>query len=202
MKLYYSPGACSLASHILLRESNATFSLAKVDTATHVTEAGADYYGINSKGQVPLLELPSGERLSEGPVISQYIAELAQAQHLLPKSDLARYRVLEWQNYVSTELHKSFTPLFNPDLDAGAKRTLRGTLRNKYQWLDAQLQDRRYLTGETFTIADAYLFVVTNWAKYVALELDDLSNVQAFQARVAARPAVRAAMVGEGLLAA
>ena len=201
MKLYYSPGACSLASHILLRETGAEFALERVDTARHATEAGADYYAINPKGQVPLLELADGQRLSEGPVIGQYLSERAGAQSLLPRAGLARYRVLEWQNYIAAELHKAFTPLFRADLDAAAKQRLRASLRTQFEWLESLL-DGEHLTGAAFTVADAYLFAVARWAPQVALELGDLPRLQAFLARVAQRPAVAAALRAEGLLAA
>jgi glutathione S-transferase len=201
MKLYFSPGACSLAPHIVLRESGLPFALAKVDTARHTTEGG-DYYAINPKGQVPLLELDDGARLSEGPVIAQFIADRAAAEALVPAAGtLARYRVMEWQNYVSTELHKSFTPLFADGLDTAAKSTLAARLRKKYEWVDTQLAGGAFLTGDTFTAADAYLFVVTTWAGLVGLEFGDLAHLKAFMARVASRPAVRDAMRAEGLLA-
>jgi glutathione S-transferase len=202
MKLYYSPAACSLAPHIVLREAELPFTLQKVDTERHVTGDSDDYYAINPKGQVPLLELDDGARLSEGPVIAQFIADRAGATTLMPAAgSLERYRVMEWQNYITSELHKSFTPLFAPGLDADAKRTLVSRLRKKYDWVDAQLAGRPYLTGEAFTAADAYLFVVTAWAKFVQLELGDLQSLQAFMRRVAQRPAVRDAMRAEGLTA-
>ena len=202
MKLYFSPGACSLAPHIVLREARLPFTLEKVDTGRHVTASGADYYEINPKGQVPLLELEDGSRLSEGPVISQYIADTASATQLMPAAGTpARYRVMEWQNYVSTELHKAFTPLFHDGLDAAAKTELASLLSKKLQWVDTQLQSTNYLTGDVFTAADAYLFVVLGWAKFVKLDISFLSNLQAFIGRVAARPAVREAMSAEGLLA-
>lgn len=202
MKLYYAPASCSLAPHIVLREAGLAFTLCKVDTASHVTSDGADFYAINPKGQVPLLELDDGSRLSEGPVIAQFIADAAGAHALMPAAGtLARYRVMEWQNYVTSELHKSFTPLFADGLDATAKRTLATRLRKKYEWVDAQLATNPYLTGDVFTAADAYLFVVTNWARFVQLDLSDLAHLQAFMERVAARPAVREAMRAEGLLA-
>lgn len=200
MKLYYSPGACSLAPHIVLRETGAAFDLEKVDTHRHATADGGNYYAINSKGQVPLLELTAGVRLSEGPVIAQYLAELAVDSGLLPPAGLPRYRVLEWQNFVSSELHKAYTPIFSPGLDDEAKTLLRGRLRKKYEWLEAQLSATGYLTGDDFTVADAYLFTVTQWAKYVALELGDLPRLQAYLSRVAARPAVQAALKAEGLV--
>lgn len=202
MKLYYSPGACSLAPHIVLRESGTPFALEKVDTSKQVTLSGADYFAINPKGQVPLLQLDDGNHLSEGPVIAQYIADKSGHPTLMPAAgSLARYRVLEWQNYITSELHKSFTPLFNDDLDAAAKKILGGVLHKKYEWVDSQLEGKDYLTGNAFTIADAYLFVVTGWAKYVQLDLSGLTNLQYFLGRVAARPAVLDAMKTEGLLA-
>lgn len=201
MKLYFSPAACSLSPHILLRECGLTFDLEKVDTERHRTAGGRDFYAINPKGQVPVLELADGSRLTEGPVIAQYIADLAQATQLMPEAGtLARYRVMEWQNYVSTELHKSFTPLFQPGLDDHAKNELAARLRKKMEWLDAQLQHGQYLTGEHFTAADAYLFVVLGWAQFVKLDISDLACLQAFMRRVATRPAVQAAMRAEGLL--
>ncbi|HEX3141125.1 MAG TPA: glutathione transferase GstA [Rhizobacter sp.] len=201
MKLYYSPAACSLAPHIMLRETGLPFTLEKVDTGKHLTQAGTDYYAINPKGQVPLLQLDNGSLLSEGPVIAQYIADQANATALMPAAaSIERYRVMEWQNYITSELHKSFAPLFHNDFDAGAKSTLRAALRKKYEWVDSQLAGREHLTGVAFTAADAYLFVVTGWAKFVDLDLSALANLQAFLKRVAARPAVREAMQAEGLL--
>jgi glutathione S-transferase len=200
-KLYYAPGACSLAPHIVLRESGTDFTLAKVDTGTHRTADGADYYTINSKGQVPVLELGDGARLTEGPVVSQFIADRAGASSLMPPAgSVARYRVMEWQNYVTSELHKSFTPLFHGGLDATAKKTLASILRKKLEWVNGQLAGKSYLTGETFTAADAYLFVVLGWAKFVQIDLSDLLHLRAFMARVAERPAVREAMKAEGLV--
>jgi len=202
MKLYYSPAACSLAPHIVLREAALPFTLHRVDTDRHVTADGDDYYAINSKGQVPVLELDDGARLSEGPVIAQFIADLAKATALMPAAGtIERYRVMEWQNYISTELHKSFTPLFADGLDAAAKGTLTERLRKKYEWLDRQLDGKSYLTGDVFTAADAYLFAVTGWARFVKLELSDLPNLKAFMGRVAQRPAVREALRAEGLQA-
>ncbi len=201
MKLYYSPAACSLAPHIVLREAGLDFELAKIDTGRHVTADGGDFYAVNAKGQVPVLELDDGARLTEGPVIAQYIADRAAATSLMPVAgSLERYRVMEWQNYITSELHKSFTPLFHDDVDATAKQALAGVLRKKLAWLDGQLRGQAYLTGEAFTAADAYLFVVLGWARFVKLDIADLPNLQAFIARVAARPAVREAMRAEGLL--
>jgi glutathione S-transferase len=201
MKLFYSPGACSLAPHIVLREAKQAFSLVKVDTGTHKLVDGSDYYAVNSKGQVPVLEMQGGQRLTEGPIIAQYIADQAGRADLIPVAGSAeRYRVMEWQNFVTSELHKGFSPLFNKELNDEGKKTLSAALLKKYSWLDGQLKDKPYLTGSTFTVADAYLFTVTNWSKFVGLDLSGLKNLQAFMQRVAERPAVREAMVAEGLL--
>ncbi len=196
MKLYYSQHTCSLAPHILLLETETPHTLVRVDLKQHVTATGENYYGINPKGQVPLLALPTGELLSEGSVISQFIAEQAKSETLLPSSGLKRYRVLEWQNYISSEIHKSFSPLFNPAFSADAKQVVRGLLRKKYEWLNAQVADR-LLTGESFTIADAYLFTVSGWAPRVGVDLADLDNLQAYLARIAERPTVREAIQAE-----
>ena len=202
MKLFFSPGACSLAPHIVLREAGLAFTLEKVDLAKHVTAGGADYYGVTQKGQVPLLQLDDGALLSEGPVITQYVADLAGRKDLAPAAGtLPRYRVMEWQNYITSELHKSFAPLFSPDFDDTAKGQHKALLRKKFEWVNSRLSDTPFLTGDGFTAADAYLFTVANWARHVALDLADLSHLQRFLARVAERPAVREAMKAEGLLA-
>ena len=200
MKLYYSPGACSLAPHIVLREAGAEFTLAKVDLATHRTADGTDYYTLNPRGQVPMLELADGSRLTEGPVIAQYIADRAGATALLPAAGtMARYRVAEWQNYITSELHKGFTPLFNPEVPADAKQVLAAVLRRKLAWVDTQLRGRSFLTGDTFTVADAYLFTVCGWFRHVGLDIGDLAELQRFLATVGQRPRVREAMKAEGL---
>ncbi|MEO5796783.1 MAG: glutathione transferase GstA [Rhodoferax sp.] len=201
MKLFYSPGACSLAPHIVLRESGAAFTLEKVDIPKHLTATGVDYYSITPKGQVPLLQLDDGSTLSEGPIITQYIADQAAATGLLPAAgSMARYRVMEWQNFITSELHKGFSPLFNPAFDAAAKGIQAGLLRKKFEWVDSKLDGTHYLTGDDFTVADAYLFTVSGWAKMVALDLSNLAHLQAFLTRVAARPAVQAALKAEGLI--
>jgi glutathione S-transferase len=201
MKLYFSPGACSLAPHIVLREAGMAFTLERVDTAKHLTTSGTDYFALNPKGQVPLLVLDDGTRLSEGPVIALWIADHSAHTTLMPAAgSVARYRVMEWQNHITSELHKSFTPLFNPAFDSAAKGLHAKLLRKKYEWVDSQLAGSSHLTGEDFTAADAYLFTVTNWAKPVGLDLSDLANLQRFMVRTAARPAVQEAMKAEGLL--
>ncbi len=199
MKLFYSPAACSLAVHILLRETGQPFELARVDTKAHRTADGADYYAINPKGYVPLLELDDGTRLTEGPVIAQYLCDRAGRPDLMPAAGtMQRYRVLEWQSYLTSEIHKSFTPLFNPAYDAAARAIVLGILRRKYEWLSAQLSEREYLTG-TYTAADTYLFTLTRWAPGVKLDLGDLAPIQAYLARINARPEVREALAAEGL---
>ena len=150
---------------------------------------------------MPLLEFANGERLSEGPIISQYIADTAANTTLMPPAgSLQRYRVMEWQSYITSELHKSFSPLFNPSLEASAKAVFSASLRKKFEWVSTQLEGKQYLTGDDFTAADAYLFTVANWAGYVKLDLTDLKDLQGFMRRVAERPAVKAAMKAEGLL--
>ena len=202
MKLFYSPGACSLAPHIVLREAGQLFSLVKVDLGQHQTTEGEDYFAINPKGSVPLLELGDGTRISEGPVIAQFVSDQNQATSLMPPAGtMARYRVMEWQNYITSELHKGFSPLFNAELGADAKQILSTVLFNKLGWVNSQLAGQSYLTGTTFTAADAYLFVVLGWTKHVGLDISSLSHVQRFVTMVSQRPAVREAMKAEGLLA-
>lgn len=200
MKLYYSPGACSLTPHILLEETKTPVELLRVDTSTHKLADGRDFYAINVKGYVPVLEFDDGQRLTEGPVIAQYIADAAKREDLMPAAGtLARYRVMEWQSYITTEIHKSFTPLFSAAHATATKEIFAGALRKKFEWVSAGLASQAYLTGNTFTAADAYLFTVAGWARYVNLDLGDLRPLQEFVGRVAARPAVQAAMQAEGL---
>ncbi|KAB8057095.1 glutathione transferase GstA [Janthinobacterium sp. FT14W] len=200
MKLFYSPGACSQAPHIILRETGTPFTLVKVDLGQHRTQDGGNYYEQNPKGQVPLLALDDGTALSEGPVIAQYVAEQAGRQDLLPPGgSLARYKVLEWQNYITSELHKSFSPLFDPRIDAATKALFIEQLGKKYKWVDSRLEGRAYLTGDTFTVADAYLFVITGWAPGLGVDLSALTHLQAFLGKVAQRDSVRAAREAEGL---
>ncbi len=200
-KLYYSPGACSLSPHIVLRETGLPFLLVMASTKTKKLADGTDYYTINPKGQVPLLELDDGQRLSEGPVIVQYIADQAPASGLVPPAGtMARYRVLEWLNYISTELHKGFTPLFAPGTHEDTKTASRAKLGEKLAWVDSQLAGKTWLMGDTFTAADAYLFTVAGWGKYVGVDIAPLANLSAYMGRVAARPAVQEALKAEGLL--
>jgi glutathione S-transferase len=202
MKLFYAPGTCSLAPHILLRETAAEFQLERVDLKRRQTASGERLDVTNPKGKVPVLETDDGSLLTEGAVIAQYVAERAAARRLLPApGDPARYRVLEWQTFVTTELHKSYSPLFHPALDAASKQVFAADLRRKYEWVDARLAGADYLTGPEFTVADAYLYAVSRWAPAVGVEIGDLPDLQACLARIAARPAVQAALEAEGLRA-
>ena len=201
MKLYYSPGACSLSPHIVLREAGLAFEPVLASTKTHQLADGTDYYTISPKGYVPLLELDSGERLSEGPAIVQYIADQVPAKNLAPANGtMARYRLQEALNFISTELHKGIGGLFNPAMPEDAKALMRARGLMRLQWVNEQLEGKQYLMGDTFTVADAYLFVVANWTQYVGIDIKGLTNLTAYMARVAARPAVQEAMKAEGLI--
>ena len=202
MKLYYSPGACSLSPHIALHEAGLPFQAVMASTKTKKLADGTDYLTINPKGYVPLLELDSGERLTEGPAIVQYIADQAPAKKLAPPAgSMARYRLIEFLNFITSELHKGFSPLFNPAIaDEGTKQVYRDTLVKRFTWVDSQLAGKSFLLGEDFTVADIYLFVVAGWSGYVGVDISGLQNLKAWSARVAARPAVQAAMKAEGLL--
>ncbi len=200
-KLYYSPGACSLSPHIALREAGLPFELVLASTKTKKRADGTDFNTVNSKGYVPLLELDDGQRLSEGPVIVQYIADQAPASHLAAAAGtMARYRLMEWLNFITSELHKGFSPLFNPAMPEEAKALARAKLVERLTWVDGQLAGKNYLMGDTFTVADGYLFTVAGWAKYVGVDISGLANLGAYLGRVAARPAVQAAMKAEGLI--
>ncbi len=201
MKLYYSPGACSLSPHIVLRESGLAFEPVLASTKTHKLQDGTDYYTINPKGYVPLLELDNGERLSEGPAIVQYIADQVPAKKLAPAAGtMARYRLQEWLNFTTSELHKSFSVLFNPAMPEEAKALMRTKVGDRLKWVDSQLEGKSYLMGDAFSVADAYLFTVTNWTQHVGVDISTLKNLGAFMKRIAERPAVREAMKVEGLL--
>ena len=201
MKLYYSPGACSLSPHIALHEAGLAFEPVLASTKTHKLQDGTDYYGINPLGYVPMLELDDGTRLREGPAIVQYIADLAPTKNLAPAAGtLQRYRLQEWLTFIGTEMHKGYSPLFNPNMPEEAKAIFKSKLKSRYEWLDGQLADKPYLMGNQFSVADGYLFTVTNWAKPTGVDISDFSNLQAWHARVAARPAVQDAMKAEGLL--
>ena len=201
MKLYYSPGACSLSPHIALHEAGLAYTPVLASTKSHKLQDGTDYYTNNPQGYVPLLELDSGERLREGPAIVQYIADQVPDKQLAPANGtLARYRLQEWLTFIGTELHKGFSPLFNPATPEDYKPMVRERLLQRLQWVDSQLADKQYLMGDQFTVADGYLFTVTNWTQPTKLDISGLANLAAYRERVGARPAVQAAMKAEGLL--
>ncbi len=201
MKLYYSPGACSLSPHIALQEAGLAYTPVLASTKSHKLQDGTDYYTINALGYVPVLELDNGERLREGPAIVQYIADQVPDKQLAPANGtLARYRLQEWLNFIGTELHKGFSPLFNPATPEDYKPMVRERLLQRLQWVDSQLAGKQYLMGDQFTVADGYLFTVTNWTQPTNLDISGLANLAAYRERVGARPAVQAAMKAEGLL--
>jgi glutathione S-transferase len=201
MKLYYSPGACSLSPHIALFEAGLTFQALKAPTKTHQLDDGTDYYTINPLGYVPFLALDDGKTLHEGPAIVQYIADQAPQKNLAPANGTwERYKLQEWLNVIGTELHKNFSPLFNPATADDAKAATKTKLLARLTWVDSQLAGKQYLMGDTFTVADGYLFTVTNWTAPTGLDISGLANLVAYRGRVAARPAVQAAMKAEGLI--
>lgn len=200
MKLYYSPGVCSLASHIVLREAGLPFTPVRVDLQTHTFDEGADYYTINTRGYVPLLELDDGQRLTEGPAIMQYLADRVPETKLAPAwGTMERYRLVEWLAFISSELHKNFGPLFSPAIPEQVKELHRKRALDRFGWMDQQLSGKAYVIGDTYTVADAYLFVVSNWGKYVDVDLSGFSNLQEILGRVAGRPSVQEALKAEGL---
>lgn len=200
MKLYYAPAACSLSPHIVLREAGLPFELVRVSTKSHKTADGGDFYAINPKGYVPVLEWDDGERLTEGPAIVQWIADQAPDKALAPPAGTReRARLQEWLNFTTSELHKQFTPLFSPAYDEAAKGIAREILGKRLAYVNQQLAGKEFLLGATFTVADAYLFTVLSWCAYVQIDLSAWPTLAAYQQRVAARPAVQAALEAEGL---
>jgi glutathione S-transferase len=201
MKLYYSPGACSLSPHIALREAGLAFEPVLASTKSHKLQDGTDYYGINPLGYVPLLELDDGTRLREGPAIVQYIADQAPLKNLAPANGtLPRYRLQEWLTFIGTEIHKSFSPLFNPAMPEEGKQIYRDRLISRFKWVDGELAGKQYLMGDHFTVADGYLYVVTRWSDPMKIDISGFSNLTAFLQRVTARPAVQEALKAEGLV--
>lgn len=201
MKLYYSPGACSLSPHIVAREAGIPLTLVKVDTKTKRCEDGKDFLAINPKGYVPVLELDNGEILTEGPAIVQYLADLKPESGMAPTHGTwQRYRLQEMLGYINSEIHKTYSPLFRPDTPEAVRAERKDYLRKRYALLEDILAKQTWLLGKPFTVADAYLFTVTNWARHVDLDLSSFKALDAFQQRVAARPAVQAAMQEEGLI--
>jgi len=201
MKLYYAPGACSLSPHIVAREAGIPIQLQKVNTKDKSMEGGGDFWQVNPRGYVPVLELDNGERLTEGPAIVQYLADQKPDSGLAPKAgSLERYRLQEWLNFLTSEVHKQFSPLFKPNTPEDYKPIAKQNIATRFDWLDKQLAGKDYLTGKQFTVADAYLFVLTNWTKPTQIDLAKWPNIQAFNKRVAARAKVKEAMQFEGLL--
>ena len=201
MKLYYTPGACSISPHIALCEAGIAHQIEKVDLKTKKTESGADYLAINAKGYIPALQLDNGEVLVEGVVIVQYIADQKPESGLAPKAGtMERYRLMEWLTFISSELHKTFSPLFNPAMPDEAKKIFRDRLAQRWAYVDKQLAGKNYLMGANFSVADGYLYNMTLWAKRVEFDLSGCPNVTAFVARVEARPKVVEALKAEGLM--
>jgi glutathione S-transferase len=200
MKLFYSPGACSLSPHILLREAGLSFTPVRVDLKTHKTEDGADFYAISAKGYVPALQLDDGSMLTEGVAIDLWIADQVPAAGLAPRDGMDRYRMIEWLTFIATELHKNMGGLFVPGLPDATREMITQRLTARLGLIEQQLTGRTWLTGEQFTVADAYLFTVAGWAKWVKFDLSPWPMLGAYLGRVAARPAVQAALKAEGLI--
>jgi glutathione S-transferase len=200
MKLYFSPGACSLSPRIVLLEAGLPFTAEKTDLKSKKTVSGADYLAVNSKGAVPALELDDGQVLTEGPVIVQYLADLKPDSGLAPRAGtFERYRLMEILNYITSELHKGFSPLFNEDIPADARKAAVDNLAKKFDWLSTHLGGKKFLLGDTFTVADAYLFTVLRWSRLVHVDLTRWPVIAAYLARVGERPKVKEAMHAEGL---
>jgi glutathione S-transferase len=201
MKLYFAPGACSLSPHIVSREAGIPLEYEQVDNREKKTKSGADFWSINPKGYVPVLEIDDGQRLTEGPAIVQYLADQKPASGLMPAAGtLDRYRVQEWLNFVTSELHKSYGPIFRPTTPDEYKKISKENLGKRFDWLDKQLAGKQYLMGDKFTVADAYLFTVLRWSPRIEIDLAKWPNVKAYVDRVAARPKVQEAMKAEGLV--
>lgn len=201
MKLFYGRGACSLAAHIVLHEIGGKFEVEQVDLKTKQTAGGADYTKINPKGYVPALQLDNGEVLTENVAVLTYLSEVNPQTKLAPSGEpQARYRLLEWLGFISSEIHKSFSPLFSPTTPDAYKATLHEKIKLRIGYVDAHLASRQYLFGDRFSVADAYLFVILNWSPGRNVDLSSFANVQAFQQRMSQRAAVQSAMRTEGLL--
>lgn len=201
MKLYYSPGACSLSPHIILNEGGFSYDLERVDFASKTTDTGVDFLNINPKGYVPALRLDDGQILTEGPAIVQYLADRVPEKQLVPPAgSLARYRLMEWLNFISTELHKGFGALFNRTAPDAWKDTVKTLLAKRFHYVSTELGEHPWLMGDTFSVADAYLFTVLRWGDHVGVDLSPQPVLTAYLARVAARPAVQATLKAEGLI--
>ena len=200
MKLYYSPGACSLSPHIVLQEAGLKYESVLASTKSHKLQDGTDYYTINPLGYVPLLELDDGKRLHEGPAIVQYLADQVPEKKLAPVNGTwERYKLQEWLTFIGTEIHKSFSPLFGSNSD-DVKNAAREKIAKRLQYVENELTGKQYLLGDQFTVADAYLFTVTNWAAVTGVDISGFTNLGKYRERVGARPAVVEAMKAEGLI--
>jgi glutathione S-transferase len=198
MKLFYSPNACSLAPHIVLRELGLPFDLIKVDLQQHLTELGEDFYRLNKKGQVPVLQLEDGSFLTEGAVISQFLVDQFERKDLLPEINTPeRYQTLSWMNFIAAEIHKAYSPFFHESYGEESKTIFSTILNKHYAWVDQQLDGQNYLSGSNFTIADIYLFVVTRWADFIGLDLGHFIHLTAFMQRIAHRQTVQDAIAAE-----
>ena len=199
MKLYYSPGACSQAAHIVLHEAGLDHDSEAVDLRAHRTAGGADYDGINPKGAVPALELDGGEVLTENGAVMQYLGDLAGDTALLPARGIARYRVIEWLAYLGSDVHKSFGPLWNPAASEEAKQAARDIVGKKFDYLESRLAGQDYLTGSALSVADPYLFAMLGWTGMHDIDLARWPNLTAFRERILQRPTVRTVLEAEGL---
>lgn len=198
MKLFYSPNACSLAPHIVLRELGLPFELIKVDLQQHLTELGEDFYRVNKKGQVPVLQLEDGSFLTEGAVISQFLVDQFERKDLLPEINTPeRYQILSWMNFIASEIHKAYSPFFHESYGEESKTIFSTILNKHYAWIDQQLDGQNYLSGSNFTIADIYLFVVTRWADFIGLDLGHFIHLTAFMQRISHRQTVQDAIAAE-----
>jgi glutathione S-transferase len=200
MKLYYAPGTCSLAVHIALREAALTPELARVDLMTHRLATGGDYHDINPRGYVPTLELDDGSRHTEAAALLQYVGELAPASGLLPPAGKARFEVLQWLTFISSELHKTFGPLWHKETPDATRKDAKDKLAKRFAEINEVLGTRQWLAGDSFSAADAYGFTIVGWCNLLGISLNPYPNVGAWLGRVAARPAVHAALVAEGLV--
>jgi glutathione S-transferase len=198
MKLYYTPGACSMNPHIMLREAGLNFELELVDLGTHKTAKGKDFYSINPKGYVPALELDNGQVLTENPAIVQYIADQKPETKLAPANGtLERYRLQEWLGFIGTELHKTFGPLWNPNLAEAEKKATHDKITKRFEFVVKNLEGKQYIMGDHFTAPDAYLFVMLQWAQYHKVDLSKFATLKTYHERIAARPAVKATLEAE-----
>lgn len=202
LKLYFSPGACSLSPHIVLREAGVQFTTEAVDLKTKTAASGRGFDSITAKGYVPVLEFEDGQRLTEGPAIVQYVADLRPAKRLAPPArTIGRYRLQEWLNFITSEVHKQFYPLFRAEqCSADWQAAARAGLARRFDWMDSQLSGTEWVMGKEFTVADAYLFTVLNWTQFVDIDLGRWPALKSYVGRVRARPMVREALLAEGLI--